>query len=246
VFHKPFYAGQVVSEHYGIALGEVRGRWEPVVTLEELQRGIEILHKHDGKKLRIRRYFYLLRNLLWIQAEDGTLFKLYVSTPSGRTRSYSYYVSRAKSIGQAVRFRCNIVDDQIPGWLSHITADPPLRYAIREIYESQIHQVTETDIEQRQAESHRCINELRTEEAKLARLHITGDMTEETYKQLRSEWQEKMRHAEAHLKDLEQSIVNHLDDLDIALVLLARASELYQRLDRRLICVAIAVGPLSR
>jgi hypothetical protein len=58
-------------------------------------------------------------------------------------------------------------------------------------------------------------------------------MTEETYKQLRSEWQEKMRHAEAHLKDLEQSIVNHLDDLDIALVLLTRASELYQRLEKK-------------
>lgn len=32
IFHNPFYAGWAVSEKYGIALGEVRGQWEPIVT----------------------------------------------------------------------------------------------------------------------------------------------------------------------------------------------------------------------
>ena len=49
IFHKPFYAGWVVSEKFDIKLGEVRGKWEPVVSIEQYERGIEILRKNDWR-----------------------------------------------------------------------------------------------------------------------------------------------------------------------------------------------------
>jgi len=35
IFHNPFYAGWVVSTRFNIPYGEIRGKWEPVVTTEE-------------------------------------------------------------------------------------------------------------------------------------------------------------------------------------------------------------------
>jgi hypothetical protein len=55
LFHRPFYAGWATSKRFGIALGEVRGNWEPIITTEEFERGIAILRRHDLNKSRQRR-----------------------------------------------------------------------------------------------------------------------------------------------------------------------------------------------
>ena len=81
------------------------------------------------------------------------------------------------------------------------------------------------------AELSRRMSQLRAEEARLGRLLITGRMTEETYDQLRAEWLEKLHHAEANLADLERETAEYLDDLDVALVLMAKAHALFERLE---------------
>jgi hypothetical protein len=35
VFHNPFYAGWVVSRCFGIAFGEIRGKWDPLISTDE-------------------------------------------------------------------------------------------------------------------------------------------------------------------------------------------------------------------
>jgi DNA invertase Pin-like site-specific DNA recombinase len=60
IFHNPFYAGWVVSDRFGIKIGEVRGQWEPTVSTIEFDRGIQILLKHGDQKSRFRRKSYLL------------------------------------------------------------------------------------------------------------------------------------------------------------------------------------------
>jgi hypothetical protein len=99
IFHNPFYAGWVTSKRFRIAIGEVRGRWEPIVTPAEFERGVEILCKHDYNKSRKKRHFYLLRNLLWLRM-DNRLYKLHGSTPTGRTSSYSYYNTHVRLNGK--------------------------------------------------------------------------------------------------------------------------------------------------
>lgn len=43
IFHNPFYAGWVVSKAFGIESGHVRGNWEPTISQDTFDRGIEIL-----------------------------------------------------------------------------------------------------------------------------------------------------------------------------------------------------------
>ena len=65
----------------------------------------------------------------------------------------------------------------------------------------------------------------------MGRLYITGKMGDATYNQLRAEWQEKLRRVELELAELDRDASIHLDDLDAALALLAKISDLYPRLE---------------
>jgi len=243
ILQNPFYAGWVVSERCGIAPGEIRGRWEPIVTVEEFNQGIEILRRNGLKKSRYRRHFYLLRNLLWVKA-NGRCFRMYCSTPSGRSQSYSYYITHAKPNGKKIHIPCKRVDDQIPAWLRRITVPHDAVAGIRELYRSQVKQATENNGDDKSVEFKRRLSQLKEEEAHLARLLVTGKLGEDTYDRLRAEWQEKFRHAEAHLADLERDLAMRLDDLDAALALLTRLSELCARFDekKRSVLLTILAG----
>lgn len=191
LFHHPFYAGWVVSERFGIGIGEIRGQWEPAVTTEQFERGKVILLKHGNNKSRFKKQFYLLRNLLWVKEGKQTL-KLFGSTPSGSNKSYSYYITHTKLNGPVLRLQAQIVDDQIPGWLQGITIDPEISPSIRDIYQSEIRKLTAEDKEETLDQLKRKHLLLKEEEANLGRLLITGKMSEETYDKLRAEWQEKI------------------------------------------------------
>ncbi len=232
IFHNPFYAGWVTSERFGIAIGEIRGAWEPVVTTEEFERGVEILRQHGHDKSRQKRHFYLLRNLLWIKVNDR-LYQMYGSTPTGREISYAYYITHAKPNGKQIRIPCSAIEDRIPGWLQGISVDPEHLPAIRELYQGHLKQVTAADLKVRLAELQRHTAQLRQEEARLARLFLVEKLSEEVYDQLRAEWQEKASHAQNRLDNLEREVSNYLDDLDTALILLTRVEMLYGRLGRK-------------
>jgi hypothetical protein len=101
---------------------------------------------------------------------------------------------------------------------------------IRELYRNQVKQTTQEDKEVKLSDLKRCALQLKEEEAKLGRLLITGKISEETFDQLRMEWQEKIRNTEIILVELEKETSIHLDDLETALILLSKVSTLYQRL----------------
>lgn len=157
IYHKPFYAGWVVSERFGIKMGEVRGQWEPTVSTAEYERGVEILHEHDAQKSRFKKRFYLLRQVLWVRV-NGKEYKMYGSTPSGRSRSYAYYITHAKPNGESIHIPCDTVDDQIKGWLAGLTIDPGKIPAIREVYVNEIKQVAVKDHDEELAQlQHRLV-----------------------------------------------------------------------------------------
>ena len=79
----------------------------------------------------------------------------------------------------------------------------------------------------------RRLSQLREEEAHLARLLITGKISEETFERLQGEWQEKRRNIQTEMADLEREAALCIDDLDAALALMARLSDLYSRLKER-------------
>jgi DNA invertase Pin-like site-specific DNA recombinase len=230
ILHNPFYAGLIESKRFGIAVGEIKGHWEPIITPEEYQRGIDILRKHDNEKSRKGKIFYHLRNLLWIEA-SGKLFKMFGSTPKPRDIQYPYYITHLKPEGKKIHIPCQVIDDQITGWLSCITIDIRLIPKIREIYTQQVTELAQVDKGVEISRLRAQLTQLKSEEAQLGRLLITGKLTDETYDLLRAEWSDKVKNFETILHDMERNTNTILNDLDIAVLLLAKAGDLYDRLD---------------
>ena len=229
IFHNPFYAGWIVSERFGIRLGEVRGQWEPIITMQEYEKGLAILHQHDANKSRNKVHHYLLRGVLWAK-EDGKRYKMFGSTPSGYSRSYSYYITHTEVNGKKIHIPCKIVDDQIPGWIKSIGIDQAKVPLIQKVYQAQIRKITHEDREETIAGLQRQLSRLKAEESQLGRLLITNKISEEAYDQLRKEWQEKVQRIEVSIADLERETLVRIDDLDAALALMTRIGFLYERL----------------
>ena len=229
IFHNPFYAGWAVSERFGIRKGEIKGHWEPIINNEQFELGVEILHNNDIQKSREKNRFYLLRTLIWIEIE-GKFYRMFGSTPRGHSLMYSYYITHAKPTGKKLHIRCDTVDSKISDWLAGIAIDPSIIHLIKGKYQSQIEQVKHKDKQTKLAELKLQLAQLREEEARLGRLLITNKISETVYDQLRKEWQVKLRHVELNLAELERDTTTHLDDLDLALVLMAQLPLLYKRI----------------
>jgi DNA invertase Pin-like site-specific DNA recombinase len=220
IFNHPFYAGWAVSERFDIKMGEVKGNWKPLVTTNEFERGKAILLKHGNNKSYFKRNHYLLRNLLWVQVGEKQ-YKLYGSTPTGRSRSYSYYNTLAEPDGYKHLFRTELVDKQIPGWIKRIAVNPELIPDVREVYKSQIKKLTHDDKAERINQLRRRIIILNEEEARLGRLVVSNKISESAYDQLL-------------IEELEFDASRYLDDLEVALVLMANIASLFERLDEKL------------
>ena len=59
-----------------------------------------------------------------------------------------------------------------------------------------------------------------------------GKISEETYEQLRREWQEKLHDIEEKLSEVERNARSLMVDLDLALILLSNLPILFDRLDQ--------------
>jgi hypothetical protein len=96
------------------------------------------------------------------------------------------------------------------------------------------------------------VAKLQQEEAHLTRLTITGKISEDTFEVLHSEWKEKLRNHQLNLAEMEQETSIHLDDLAIALFLMLKLKDLYDRLEiekkttlLRILAKRIMVNPES-
>jgi len=232
IFHTPFYAGWVVSERFGIKFGEVRGNWEPIVTTEEFLRGVQILGEHDYEKSRVKKRNYLLRGLAWVRVGEKDL-GLYGQTPSGRSQSYSYYFTHGKVDGKAIYIPCEIIEKQLPEWLERISVAPEHIPSIKDIYRNEIQKNTTVDKGEKIIDLRKQSTQLKEEEAQLGRLFITGKITETAFEQLHSEWQEKLQNNKLATAEMEREPKIHINDLDLALILLTKVRELYVRLNEK-------------
>jgi len=230
IFHHPFYAGWAVSERFDLKMGEVRGRWEPVVTTEQFERGKAILFKNGNNRSNFKRKYYLLRSLLWVQVGEKQ-YKMYGSTPTGQYKSYSYYITHSKPQGKSIRLKTDTIDRQISNWLTGITVNEDAIPEIRKIYQAEIKKITKDDRTESLIHLKRRLSELKEEEARLARLMITGNLTEDAYEQLRHEWQEKVINVQCKIGELELDLSQYLDDLEVALVLMTYVGKLFERLE---------------
>ncbi|MBE2271880.1 MAG: recombinase family protein, partial [Anaerolinea sp.] len=228
-FHNWAYAGWVVSLKNGVLPKTVRGNWEPIVTTEEFERGLAILEERTRSRAAKRKREYLLKSIISYIDADGTQWKLTCSTPnasrSGGGTPY-YCVPRSN-----INFMCEKIDSQIPDELCAIQIDPAHLPIIRAYYKQDLAEklgLARPDERKLMTDALTAIDQ---EETRMARLLVSGKISEDIWNGLWAEWQEKRNRLRSNLDSVAQQQEFHIDNLETALGIIAQVGSLYNRLE---------------
>ena len=231
IFHNWFYAGWVVSDKAGIPPKTVRGHWQPLLTTEEFEHGLEILARRSRYRVARRKHDYLLKGMIYIELpNDPEPVKLTGST-SNVSRSgggTAYYCIPASN----VNLRCSIIDAQIPQALMDIQVDQELISLIRESYTDEIARKMGHLGPSERESLEAALKAVDEEEARSARLYAAGKITDRVWDNLWAEWQDRRRTLQINLEALQQKQTFHIRNLDAALTIIAKVGVLYSRLER--------------
>lgn len=118
IFHNWTHAGWIVNEDKGILPKTQRGNWDPIVSTEEFERGLEILAKRAQHRYARRKHNYLLRGLVFLSAcpleptmPGEKLYRLTCSTSNiGRSGGGTAHYRLQK---HPIHFLCNEVESQL-------------------------------------------------------------------------------------------------------------------------------------
>jgi DNA invertase Pin-like site-specific DNA recombinase len=224
-FHNWFYAGWVVSEEAGIAPKTIRGQWQPLVTTEEFERGVEILLKRSKHKVPRRKHEYLLSGLIYLEQSDKTLIRMTCSTsnPARNGGGTSHY----RIAGADINLMCDDVDKQVAKHIMRIQVDPTSIPTIREAYSEDIAEklgYIKPNEEKALLASLKAVDE---EEARMARLYATKKITDAVWE----EWQDRRNSIRVSLEALSQKAQFHISHLDDALAIICKIGVLFKEMD---------------
>jgi DNA invertase Pin-like site-specific DNA recombinase len=240
IFHNWAYAGWLVSEQYDIPPLTKRGNWEPIVTTEEFEKGVEILNRRTHKRTYKRDHQYLLRGLVYYQA-DGDLRRLSCSTSNAnRARGSTSYYCIARS---NINLKCDDIDAHIPLALSRVAVAPEYVPLIREAYTSEIKR-RQTNVPANERERlEQALKAVKEEEARGTRLYTTGKIDDDLWNELWQDWRDRRRKIESTLASLEVDYEEKVENLDAALNILSQVAGLYENMtfDERLDLVRLMI-----
>ncbi|MBZ0294018.1 MAG: recombinase family protein [Anaerolineae bacterium] len=231
IFHNWFYAGWVVSDKAGIPPKTVRGQWQPLLTTEEFERGLEILARRNRHRVVKRKHDYLLKGLIHVDLPGGTKPVKLTGSTSNASRSgggTAYYCVPSSN----VNILCSTIDDQIPVALMGIQVDPDLIPLIRESYTDELARKLGHLRPSEREELEAALRAVDEEEARTARLYAAGKITERVWDNLWAEWQDRRRTLQINLEALQQKQTFHIRNLDAALTIIAKVGILYSKLER--------------
>jgi DNA invertase Pin-like site-specific DNA recombinase len=237
IFHNWTYAGWIVKEDAGILPKTLRGDWEPLVTTEEFERGLAILEKRSRYQYAKRKHDYLLKGLIFLTASpaDPTLpgNKLYRLTGStsnaGRSGGGTAHYRLER---HPVHFRCGDIEEQVAHHLMQVQVNQTLIPLIRDYYINEVADKLGRLRPDERAEIERSLKQIDEEETRVLRLYAARMVTEENWRNLWAEWQDKRNRLRASLELLDQKCESYIDDLDQALTMIAKLGILYQTLPR--------------
>ncbi len=232
IFHNWTYAGWVVSLKNNILPKTIRGNWEPLVTTEEFERGLEILARRSQNRHARRKQDYLLKGMIFYSASEGSNFvRLTGSTSNaGRTNGGTPYYRVAGAGG--VSFLCRDVDEQIPLELMRIQLDPELIPLIQASYTHEIAQKFGHLKPDEKFQFEAALKAIDEEEARMARLFASGKITDAVWDNLWAEWQDRRSKLRQSLETAQQEQEFHISNLDTALGIIAKIGVLYNSLER--------------
>ncbi len=131
-----------------------------------------------------------------------------------------------------LHFLCSEIESQLVAHLQAVQVDEALVPFIRDYY---IHEVADKLGRLRpdeRTEIERALKQIDEEEARVLRLYAAEMVTEENWRNLWAEWQDKRHKLRASLELLDQKCESYIDDLDDALTIIAKLGILYETLPR--------------
>ncbi|MCS7071032.1 MAG: recombinase family protein, partial [Anaerolinea sp.] len=232
IFHNWAYAGWVVSERNGIAPKTLRGNWEPLVTTEEFERGLAILERRNRYRSVRRKQDYLLSGLIYYRDSQGNLTRLTGSTSNaGRASGGTSYYRIAAAGG--VSFLCREVDALAARQLARIQVDPDLLPLIRAAYTNDLHTQLGGARPDERTRLEAVLKAIDEEETRTVRLYAAGKISDEVWDSLWTEWQDRRNQVRRTLETLNVNQQVHVDNLEMALQIIARIGTLYNGLQRK-------------
>jgi DNA invertase Pin-like site-specific DNA recombinase len=238
IFHNWTYAGWVVSKEDSIAPKTIPGEWEPIVSTEEFERGLEILANRAQNKYTKRKYDYLLRGLLYLASDQddptspgSKLHRMQGSTSN--TRRSGGGTAHYRLERNPIHFMCDQVEAQIPDLLKRIQVDLKKSDLIRRYYINEVADKLGRLRPDERTETEKQLKAIVEEEARVLRLYAAGLVSEETWGDLWNEWQDKRQRLRTNLSLLDQRCDNYIDDLDEALTIIGKVGILYETLPRK-------------
>lgn len=232
IFHNWTYAGWIVSQKNNILPKTMRGNWEPLVTTEEFERGLEILaHRNQHRSVR-RIQDYLLKGIVFYRSCVGDrVVRLSGSTSNaGRSGGGTPYYRVANAGG--VSFLCRDIDEQIPLELLRIQIDPELIPLIRMSYTHELAEKLGHLRPDERLQLQSALKAVDEEESRMARLFASGKITESVWDNLWAEWQDRRHKLRWSLETVDQEREIHINNLDTALGIIANIGVLYNSLER--------------
>ena len=229
-FRNWFYAGWVVSPKAGIPPKTVKGTWKPVVTAEELERGLEILAKRGQRTIRRRRHEYLLSGLIFLEyPEDKHLIRLTCSTSNpGRSGGGTSHYRVART---DINLLCSDIDQQVDDYLMQIQVDPELIPLVRACYTAEIAEKLGHNRLNERARIEAALKATDAEEARAVRLFASGKITDAIWDSLWAEWQDRRRTLRHSLESAARQTEHHIAHLDDALHIISKIGVLFRKLD---------------
>lgn len=231
IFHNWTYAGWVVSERNQIPPKTVKGNWEPIISTEEFERGLEILARRNVHRMLRSRREYLLTGMIWYEEQDSHRIRLTGST-SNTWRSGGgtpYYRVAAKG---GVSFLSKDIDHKVALEIGKIQVDPELIPLIRASYTHELSERMGYSRPDERTQLQNALKQVDEEESRMARLLASGKITEATWDSLWAEWQDRRQRARVALETLKQNRQFHVDNLESALTIIANIGTLYNSLER--------------
>jgi hypothetical protein len=216
-----------VSPSADIPYGTLRGNWEPIVSTEDFERGLEILNRRYRVRYPNRKHFYLLKRIAYLEI-DGKVRRLSGSTPNINRPSGGnpYYCLT----GSNVNIPCETVEEQLPQWLKHIFMSAESNTeGLREAYRQEARTSDQRPLEEA-AQVRKELAKVTAEQERMLRLYAIEEIPDASWSRVWSEIQSRRAALEHRLSLFSQPQAESIENLDVGLDVLHHVGELYATL----------------
>jgi hypothetical protein len=198
---------------------------------------LSILDKRSQHRYARRKHNYLLKGLVFLTASasdpnqsGARLYRLTGSTSNaGRTNGGTAHYRLEK---YPIHFLCHEIENRVAEQLQKVQIDESLLPQIREYYINEVADKLGRLRPDEREEIERALKQIDEEEARVLRLYAASMVTEDNWRDLWAEWQDKRHKLRASLDLLDQRCENFIDDLDEALTIISKLGILYETLSR--------------